>query len=87
MRGTWSGPVPRRTGLLQLLQVYQQKKMDPKLEVQPEEYWYWLRNMEGGASMVSGGLPTDRHGRIPGKSDERPLPLYPMSNNLPPRTS
>lgn len=32
--------------LTQLLQVYQQKKLDQKLEVQSEEYWYWLRNME-----------------------------------------
>ena len=32
--------------LTQLLQVYQQKKIDQKLEVQSEEYWYWLRNME-----------------------------------------
>ncbi|MFZ5797205.1 MAG: hypothetical protein ACOY3O_02135 [Thermodesulfobacteriota bacterium] len=32
--------------LTQLLQVYTQKKLDQQLEVQPEEYWYWLRNMD-----------------------------------------
>jgi len=32
--------------LTQLLQVYEQKKIDQKLEVNPEEYWYLLRNME-----------------------------------------
>lgn len=37
---------PNEDWLTQLLQVYEQKKLDQKLEVQPEEYWYWLRNME-----------------------------------------
>jgi hypothetical protein len=32
--------------LTQLLQVYAQKKLDQQLEVQSEEYWYWLRNMD-----------------------------------------
>ena len=32
--------------LTQLLQAYEQKKEEQQLAVEPEEYWYWLRNMD-----------------------------------------